>query len=648
VGDEINLDVPSGTITMKILELKWAPPQYDRILLEKVKVDYEIESEEALSADFSIEPSPNINLGDVVTLDPSLSSGDILLYHWDFGDGETEPPTSFPDKIKHLYKSSGTFTIKLKVSTADGNSKSLAKTVNVNSKYANSILINYLVYKDITLVDYTFNAIYTKYAPINVRIEKYSNSNGLPVVVVGNAIKNQPLDYITVNKICEEIAVQGVLYLIKKAGYSVTGIGGILNLISVVDFIDFIQGYNFIEFDVTNDNGDLTVYLPYESARFDKTEHIGDQTPMGEDSINNKINKQISTPDNLQFQKTPEQLIYVGKPDIGLSEDTNQKFAYMKKIDPSALPDGITFYYEPRIQKKETVISPLPKLKITVKREIYRHSPVLKPKHLKDVPLIGVPIRVDGKDIGSTSSGGVLEVTEADLNKFSISPFGSHSLEAGDGTFYSKKTVQFDFTNERTTYVNIVLDKCKLPDTPSYVTIINENPSNYPDLVTYPHAKSIKNFISNKGILAEDLHVYMDDRTTKSIISGSDWVVVLCHSENIDKDYKLYSPGGYLFSVDTSPKDDLSSGSRWQIIRYYNKSVDTGDIFQHVYYIVYSEDKTEIVETAVKEFLKIIGEELGGSDGLDQLISTPIETSPDPQSTNFGTVLEDRTRTWGL
>jgi hypothetical protein len=42
VGDEINLDVPSGTITMKILELKWAPPQYDRILLEKVKVDYEI------------------------------------------------------------------------------------------------------------------------------------------------------------------------------------------------------------------------------------------------------------------------------------------------------------------------------------------------------------------------------------------------------------------------------------------------------------------------------------------------------------------------------------------------------------------------------------------------------------------------------
>ncbi|KAF5437988.1 Transglutaminase-like enzyme, putative cysteine protease, partial [Candidatus Methanophagaceae archaeon] len=42
VGDEIHLDVPSGTITMKILELKWAPPQYDRILLEKVKVDYEI------------------------------------------------------------------------------------------------------------------------------------------------------------------------------------------------------------------------------------------------------------------------------------------------------------------------------------------------------------------------------------------------------------------------------------------------------------------------------------------------------------------------------------------------------------------------------------------------------------------------------
>jgi hypothetical protein len=41
-GDEINLDVPSGSITMKILELKWAPPQYDRIFLEKVEVDYEI------------------------------------------------------------------------------------------------------------------------------------------------------------------------------------------------------------------------------------------------------------------------------------------------------------------------------------------------------------------------------------------------------------------------------------------------------------------------------------------------------------------------------------------------------------------------------------------------------------------------------
>ncbi len=41
VGDEINLDVPSGTITMKILELKWSR-WYDRILLEKVKVDYEV------------------------------------------------------------------------------------------------------------------------------------------------------------------------------------------------------------------------------------------------------------------------------------------------------------------------------------------------------------------------------------------------------------------------------------------------------------------------------------------------------------------------------------------------------------------------------------------------------------------------------
>nr|QNO50753.1 hypothetical protein HAICDJOK_00013 [Methanosarcinales archaeon ANME-1 ERB6] len=58
VGDEINLDVPSGTITMKILELKWAR-WYDRILLEMIKVEYEIDMHESSN----ILPVPYYNQG---------------------------------------------------------------------------------------------------------------------------------------------------------------------------------------------------------------------------------------------------------------------------------------------------------------------------------------------------------------------------------------------------------------------------------------------------------------------------------------------------------------------------------------------------------------------------------------------------------
>ncbi|RKY47555.1 MAG: hypothetical protein DRP88_04210 [Candidatus Neomarinimicrobiota bacterium] len=50
-GDEINLDVPSGSITMKILELKWSLLN-DRLFLERVKVDYEISMSNILSVPY--------------------------------------------------------------------------------------------------------------------------------------------------------------------------------------------------------------------------------------------------------------------------------------------------------------------------------------------------------------------------------------------------------------------------------------------------------------------------------------------------------------------------------------------------------------------------------------------------------------------
>jgi hypothetical protein len=76
VGDEINLDVASGTITMKILELKWSR-WYDRILLEKVKVDYEIILE---GSEANILPVPYYDQGNTQWCEETTLSM-ILKYY---------------------------------------------------------------------------------------------------------------------------------------------------------------------------------------------------------------------------------------------------------------------------------------------------------------------------------------------------------------------------------------------------------------------------------------------------------------------------------------------------------------------------------------------------------------------------------------
>jgi PKD repeat protein len=650
VGDEINLDVPSGSITLKILELKWSPKNAD--WLEMVKVDYEIESEEALSADFTIEPSQNINLGDVVTFDVSSSTGDISSYDWDFGDRGKFSRTS---GNKHFYMSSGTFPVTLTVKDKNGNSDSLTKTVNVYSKYENSELKISLVRNKCSQILVDYRVVLTKNAPLNVNVEKYSNGDGLPGVIVGSAFQNDAI-MCAIPDIPKMVTSKCINYLIKKAsekaGKLLGPIGWISNMIDLAAYIECIQGYNFIEDDKTAGDGNLIIHIPYESAELSEKRDIGDETPqMSEAFLDTEIRDKIFKTENLQFQETPEQLIYIYKENTGLSKKTvnQQKFAYMKKIDPSDLPEGITFYYEPSIQKKEKAMPSHPKLEISVKRQIKD----------EDIPLVEVSICIIVNDmcqsLGSTSSDGSLRLTEDEL--VHIDPHGTYTLVAGDGIFYSRKKEQFTFNNDGTTHVDIVLDKKDLPTIPSYVAIFAKTPQEYPNIVTYPHANSIKNFLRNKCIYTE----YIDQTNSEirknpttlnekmqAIISGSDWIIVLCSFEDIQKPFADCNPH-FKFSADKKkPEDVLKEGTGWKIIKYTSENIGlSGETSQHLYYIV-TEDKTNTVETAVKEFLKIIGEELGGSDGLDQLISTSIETSPDPQSTNFGTVLEDRTRTWGL
>jgi PGF-CTERM protein len=592
-----------------------------------------------LSADFSIEPPQNINLGDVVTFDPSSSTGDVVSSKWDFGDGEGGPQ-SLLQPVKRLYTSSGTFAVKLTVAGVDGNSKSITKTVNVNSKYKNSKLDITLVRNGSSSEFIDYDIVLTKNAPLNIQVEKYSNGDGLSEVVVGSAYPNSAFKCV-IDMIPGVVTSKGVDNIMEKAlklvskekrllirrGLAIFGFFS--NLADLIDYIECTEGYNFIEDDKTNENGNLIVHVPYESAKLSRKEYIGDETRQSV-ILYKEIMDHILETDNLKFQETPEQIIYINKEKTGLCEKTvnHQKFAYMKKIDPSALPERITFYYEHRIQKKEKAMSSLPKLEISVKRQIKDYNNAV----YRNIPLNDVSICIIVNDmcqsIGSTSSDGILRLTEDEL--VHIDPHGTYTLVAGDGDILQRKKKQFTFNNEGTTHVDIVLEKKELPIIPSYITIFAKTPQNYPDLVNYPHAKSIENFINNKGTFAEYCYpnpddIFLDIQNIEmiNIISKSDWVIVLCSPKDMQK--IEFSPSSR-FHVDSDP-DILEEGTGWKIIKY-DREV-SGKTYQHIYYIV-SEDKTEILETAVKEFFEIMEQKLGPS-------GTPVESSSGEGAVYFDT-----------
>ena len=212
-------------------------------------------------------------------------------------------------------------------------------------------------------------------------------------------------------------------------------------------------------------------------------------------------------------------------------------------------------------------------------------------------------------------------------------------MVAGDGIFYSRKKKQFTFNNEGTTHVNIFLDKKELPMIPSYIAIFAKTPQEYPNIVTYPHATSIKNFLQNKGIYAE----YIDPTNSEirknpttlnekmqAIISSSDWIIVLCSFEDIQKPFADFNPY-FKFSADKKkPEDVLKEGTGWKIIKYTSENIGpSGETSQYLYYIV-TEDKTNTVETAVKEFFEIMVQELGPS-------GTPVESSSGEGTVYFDT-----------
>jgi len=263
----------------------------------------------------------------------------------------------------------------------------------------------------------------------------------------------------------------------------------------------------------------------------------------------------------------------------------------------------------------------LPKLEIIVTRSIIDTN-----MYEKSVPVIGAPVYIDDGYIGSSSSGGILKVTEDQLTEFPQSV--PHVLTVGDGVFYSQKNILFDFNNEGTLHFETTLEKYNLPPLPSYVTIFARTPQEYPNIVTYPHANSIRNFLQNKDIYAEYVDptnseivenpVTMNEKM-RAIISGSDWIIVLCSFEDIQKPFADFNPY-FKFSADKKkPEDVLKEGTGWKIIKCNSENIGlSGETSQYLYYIV-TEDDTEILETAVKEFFEIMVQELGPS-------GTPVES----------------------
>ena len=106
----------------------------------------------------------------------------------------------------------------------------------------------------------------------------------------------------------------------------------------------------------------------------------------------------------------------------------------------------------------------------------------------------------------------------------------------------------------------------------------------------------------------------------RAIISGSDWIIVLCSFEDIQKPFADFNPY-FKFSADKKkPEDVPKEGTGWKIIKYNSENIGlSGETSQYLYYIV-TEDDTEILETAVKEFFEIMVQELGPS-------GTPVESS---------------------
>lgn len=83
-------------------------------------------------AGFSWSPSDPLSRTDVQFTDTSsdsgfLGAGGVVSWNWDFGDNST----SSAQNPKHEYQKGGTYTVKLTVTDANGNTAALQKTITV-------------------------------------------------------------------------------------------------------------------------------------------------------------------------------------------------------------------------------------------------------------------------------------------------------------------------------------------------------------------------------------------------------------------------------------------------------------------------------------------------------------------------------------
>lgn len=77
----------------------------------------------------SADPGPDrtVDVGEPIAFDGSNSTGDIIAYDWDFGDGTTATGVT----PEHTYTESGTYTVTLTVTGADGETVTNTATVQV-------------------------------------------------------------------------------------------------------------------------------------------------------------------------------------------------------------------------------------------------------------------------------------------------------------------------------------------------------------------------------------------------------------------------------------------------------------------------------------------------------------------------------------